>query len=51
MALEDHHEARAEDRLIEGQMGKIATIREQRRRIAWTGGGGRLAGIPQIRRR
>jgi hypothetical protein len=32
-------------RLIEGQTGKIATIRDQRRRITWVGGGGLLAGI------
>lgn len=31
-------------RLIENQTGKIATIREQRRRLAWTGSGGLLAG-------
>lgn len=31
-------------RLIESQTGKIATIREQRRRLAWTGSGGLLTG-------
>lgn len=32
-------------RLIEAQTGKVATIRQQRRRFAWTGGGGLLAGV------
>lgn len=32
-------------RLIEGQTGKVATIRQQRRRLAWVGGGGLLAGM------
>lgn len=32
-------------RLIEAQTGKIASIRQQRRRLAWVGGCGLLAGV------
>ena len=32
-------------RLIDGQTGKIATIRQQQRRLAWMGGSGLLAGV------